>query len=1213
MADAITPPPAPTPAPTSTDSDLAPGASIVINGQLVTHALDGSWEVAPAQSTPTRLVDTIKDAGAAVAGAVKDVVAPPAAAGTLSAPDPGALIDAAATKYGVDPALAHAIALHGEGFGKYTPQGAVSPKGARGVMQLMDSTAQGLGVDPNDMAQNIDGGVRYIKQLSDQFNGDPELVAAAYNAGPANAAKYGKNWASYPVPDETTPYVQRVTAAYGNPQQPSQLSDDVKAAAFGDGGAGGSQLSDAAKAAAFGDHPAAAAPADPGLGEQLKAGAVETLTSLPEAVNGFGLGGLGKGIDRVVLARDPRVIAQAAAMGLTPEELIDKAQNQFSLSHLANSALTGLGLNPENVPATTPTSRIERAVGGGLATSLIPGADAKGLLGIGGSIIKNALTGGALSGGTQAVSELTPTPVRPAVSALAGVGAALAGHGVKDTARATGSALEPFAAAVSKDAAERQAGKVLAKSASDVGAARNALTGTNQELVPGSKPTTFQLTGDLGLGSLERGAASKSPELFKTRSAEQNAARRGVLTGVQSGGDPVALSKAVTERFDAIDKASQDAINDATERAQAKSAAMGGQKTAQTQGAELRATIADAEAAARAHEGALWKAIDPEGNLTGNVKETVKAADEIAKEIPTTAKPMHGEEAAIFDAARSMKPITPVSDLIALRSRISTAMREELIASGRSPTYARLSQLRGAVQRNLSDTIRDKVESDAKSVAAGKLPQAMSASERLQAALEEARNAGQSVAFGGSQNGIRPSSRGRANGDAGAAGTAVPAGGEPGTTAGNSALSGTPTFDEAAAGRLAAATEATKARARTFGLQPVSAVTAKNGAADLFRLPDGSVPGKFFHSGPAGFEHMQAAIKAGGADAIPVLEDYAAADLRKSAGNPDGTIDPAKFNRWKTANADALRALPPETAARFADAASAAQAVADATVARAEALKSFRGTALGKVMGLTDPDAVSRTMGTILRGQNATAEIRDLVKATKGNSDATTGLRQAIADHIADSLVSNTESGASGVEGLKSDQFQSFMKRNQPALAQVFSPKEMDSLNAIAADLQRANRSVNAVKLPGGSNTFQDISSGKKLLESGKHVGVDLLSALIGGSFGAHLGIPHGEIVGGAMGEAAQQLRSAGVNRVNDLITQALLNPDVAQRLLAKAPDTEAGKAAAMRGLITSIARSAAIPVLTSKPATQATSPNALKGVQGVPLSKSRYALEGVH
>ena len=125
------------------------------------------------------------------------------------ATDLQALAVAAAKKHGIPPTWF--VSLIGDGEGGFKNPKGVSPKGARGVGQLMPGTAAEEGVDnPDDPEQNIDASARYAAKQWRRFKGDAKLSAAAYNAGPENAEKHGRNWDAYPKAHETKPYVQRV-------------------------------------------------------------------------------------------------------------------------------------------------------------------------------------------------------------------------------------------------------------------------------------------------------------------------------------------------------------------------------------------------------------------------------------------------------------------------------------------------------------------------------------------------------------------------------------------------------------------------------------------------------------------------------------------------------------------------------------------------------------------------------------------------------------------------------------------------------------------------------------------------------------------------------------------------------------------------------------------------------------------------------------------
>jgi len=120
------------------------------------------------------------------------------------------IIVAAATSHGIEPLLLYSVMHQESAFNSQ----AVSPKGARGLMQLMPATAARFGVkNILDPEQNIHAAAQYLRFLLDLFNGNVSLALAGYNAGEGAVKKYGYAVPPYP---ETINYVRKIKRRYTN-------------------------------------------------------------------------------------------------------------------------------------------------------------------------------------------------------------------------------------------------------------------------------------------------------------------------------------------------------------------------------------------------------------------------------------------------------------------------------------------------------------------------------------------------------------------------------------------------------------------------------------------------------------------------------------------------------------------------------------------------------------------------------------------------------------------------------------------------------------------------------------------------------------------------------------------------------------------------------------------------------------------------------------
>jgi hypothetical protein len=886
---------------------------------------------------------------------------------------------------------------------------------------------------------------------------------------------------------------------------------------------------------------------------------------------------------------------------------------------IADAAQTAGVNDPADVKSRNLNDRALRAAGEGVGYALAPlgwlraleqagavGAKAlpmlESLVGPSNSApaaVGNAVAGAGAGVGSAVASEVAPDQYKPMASMIGGLGGAGVGALVasapalaKSGLGYLGEFLAPITAGGRKDAA----GRTLVNAAENPKSALESLAARPVDIVPGSKPTTFQQTGDMGLGALERAVATTDPVPFQTRRADQNAARVNAFENLQPTGAPEVVVGAVRSHLDNIETQSnaiieaaqkaadgsvsaanqtaETAIGGATKAAQDAAGSLGPGVVPEVAGSSMRDSVTAARSAAKEQERALWKAVDPDGTLALGTSNARGAAGSILKEMTPSTQPMGADEAAIFAAANKYGEAAPLGELTALQSWLKGVIRKEVKDQGQTPAWRRMSMLNSAIQKDLEDGIAIKVQSDNAAVAAG----TMSAENTTEAAIlrdiqewrsRQAAESGQNLVGLSGNSGasraapISPTLRGQVEGQRG-----LP------NAPSNSGLSADDVnFDADALNRLNTARTATRERVQTFDNDTLAPIHRRPDK------PDAGVAASIFFPGsksPEAIAKYRAAV--GDAQALPLLRNYAIDRLRKQAIAANGALDPAKAASWLRQHADALRSLPElrqsvQAAIDAAERVTTTQATQKGAVRDAEAVarKSADTVAktqrekideaqagiLGRLIGVSDPQDVTRVIGSIFSRQDGVKEMGRIRQAIGGNEEALQGLRKAVSNFMADRFTSNAEVATSGVGAIKSDGYQTFVRQNEATLrAAGFKDGEIEDMQQIAADLQRANRSIVAVKLPGGSNTAQDLmATGADSAES-----VIIRIALAAGGSGLLSGLAAGPVLGGAVTVGAAlvgALRQYGISNVKELVADALVNPEVAHMLMTRIKPSE--------------------------------------------------------
>jgi hypothetical protein len=372
--------------------------------------------------------------------------------------------------------------------------------------------------------------------------------------------------------------------------------------------------------------------------------------------------------------------------------------------------------------------------------------------------------------------------------------------------------------------------------------------------------------------------------------------------------------------------------------------------------------------------------------------------------------------------------------------------------------------------------------------------------------------------------------------------------------------------------------------------QELNDVQARRGALDKAHPISGSatnadVAARYWRPGRNGAEAVQAFGRdvGTGPREMALLSDTATASLQ-SAALKGGTFDEGAYDRWMADHAAAMSAAPPELRQRFQDFGAAQRTVSQAIADKADELRRYQDSAarfyLDRSGGSADPQVA---IGKLMSSSNPAVDAAQLMRIVGKDTAARDGVRRNLADWIFAKARSTAEAGTTNEKQIAKAALDRVM--NDPktgrALDAVFTPEQVETLRAVLADMDREARSINATKIPGSPGTAADTHAVAKHGGHGGNASMlwQMMAMEMGGEALTTLSGEHGltglavKAAGIAVPVLLNAMRQAGMRHVDDLLTQAVLHPEIGRVLLSRPmPAARASMWTKLAGLIGDLA-----------------------------------------